>query len=284
MRVFYFLKGLLQALNPIRVFNQIFELVRKLNPIKIIEQSLRIVVLLLVAFILYSHQAEINHIKSETGIIREIPFDAFAQVEVGVLINSPPDGGQSFEFTSVGSGMLIDYKDGISTILTADHVCNPPPLDHWYGLVGRQNIEKTVSITSYYGNIVEAEVVLNDTEYDLCLVRAEVYWTIPVNISSVPPRVGEKIYNVASPTGFFYPGMVPILEGRYSGDLGYPQDYDSVYSVYTRRGSSGSAVLNSHGEIIGIIHSAIGDLSHVGIASTWQELNDFMLTYEVFFY
>ena len=269
----------LEFLNPMRVITPLVSLIKKIDPIKFVQQSLRIVTLLLIAFILYSHQSEINHIKSEAGILEEIPYDAFAQIEIEVLINAP--GSEPFSFASVGSGMLVDYEDGVSTIITADHVCNPPPLDRWYALVGRSNIEKTITLTSYYGHEIEAEVVLNNAEYDLCLIRAEVYWAEPIPIAVSPAAPGEKVYNVAAPTGFFYPGMVPILEGRYSGDLGYFQDYDSVYSVFTKRGSSGSAVLNHRGEIVGIIHSAIENIDHIGIACTWQELNDFMLTYEV---
>lgn len=258
-------------------------LILKINPVKVLEASLKICLLSLITIILYSHQIEINKIKPEVGTLDNIPYDAFAQVEIGVDINLPEDK-ESFSFGSVGSGILVDYSNGVSTLITADHVCNPPPLDKWYAMVGRENIKKTITLKTFYGQEAEGEIVLNDANYDLCLVRAEVEWSTPVPIASGPPVMAEKVFNIAAPTGFFYPGMVPILEGRYSGDIGYNQDYDSIHTVYTKRGSSGSAILNSRGEIIGITHSAIGDITHLGIASTWYEVNDFMLTYELLFY
>ena len=279
------LRKLLSKLNPLNAFKAtvgfIQALISKINPVKILEVLLRTSILFLITIVLYSHQLEINKIKPEVGTLDNIPYDAFAQIEIGIKINSPEE---SFEFGSTGSGILVDYANGISTVITADHVCNPPPVDKWYALVGRDNIEKKIIIKTFYGDDIEGEVVLNDANYDLCLIRAEIKWSTPVKISATPPQLGGKVFNIAAPTGFFYPGMVPILEGRYSGDIGYNQDYDSIHTVYTKRGSSGSAVLNSRGEIVGIIHSAIGDLDHIGIASTWYEVNDFMLTYELLFY
>jgi len=275
----------LSMLNPWNAFKAIFGFIQvvilKINPVRLLETLLKICLLSLITIILYSHQLEINKIKPEVGTLDNIPYDAFAQVEIGIKINSPEE---SFEFGSTGSGILVDYANGVSTIITADHVCNPPPLDKWYALVGRENIEKKITLKTFYGHEVEGEVVLNDSNYDLCLIRAEVEWSTPVRISAAPPALGEKVFNIAAPTGFFYPGVVPILEGRYSGDIGYNQDYDSIHTVYTKRGSSGSGVLNHRGEIVGIIHSAIGDLEHLGISSTWYEVNDFMLTYEILFY
>ncbi len=281
------LRNFLSRLNPLNAFLAFSRLVktfiRKINPVKVLEVSLKVCLLSLVTIILYSHQIEINKIKPEVGTLDNIPYDAFAQVEIGVKINLPEDQ-ESFEFKSVGSGILVDYSNGVSTLITADHVCNPPPLDRWYAMVGRENIEKTITLKTFYGQEAESTVILNDANYDLCLVRAEIEWSTPVKIAGGPPVMAEKVFNVAAPTGFFYPGMVPILEGRYSGDIGYNQDYDSIYTVYTKRGSSGSAILNSRGEIIGITHSAFVDLTHLGIASTWYEVNDFMLTYELLFY
>ena len=280
------LRKLLAKLNPFNAFSyvahQLKRILLSINPIKTLELLLKVTLLSLIVLILYSHQLEINRIKPEIGTLEAIPYDAFAQVEIDIEIDSPD--GENFEFASTGSGILVDYADGISTILTADHVCNPPPLDRWFALVGRENIKKTILLKTFYGKDVEGEIVLNDSNYDLCLIRAEVYWSTPVKIAPAPPEIGEKVYNIAAPTGFFYPGMVPILEGRYSGDVGYSHDYDSIHTVYTRRGSSGSAILNYKGEIIGITHSAIEDISNIGISSTWYEVNDFMLTYQILFY
>jgi len=56
-----------------------------------------------------------------------------------------------------------------------------------------------------------------------------------------------------------------------------------VYAIPTHRGSSGSAILNRKGKIIGVIHSSLEDFDHLAISCTLEELKDFIDTYHSIF-
>ena len=88
---------------------------------------------------------------------------------------------------------------------------------------------------------------------------------------------------MAAPDGFFAPGMVPLLEGYNSGNVGAVGYEDTVYTIPTKGGSSGSPVLNSEGEVIGVTHSAIAGVENIAIACTWDELDSFLFRYNSLF-
>lgn len=245
-------------------------------------QSLRISAWLLLCFILFSHDQKINEIQADSSGSLVFPYESFGKVVIDVEIDSSFTS-ESFEFSSSGSSIVVDTSEGVSTILTAEHVCNPPPIKRWAAIAPQGSINKEITIEDFYGNKHEAEIVLTDPGYDLCLLRVAAVWAPGVPLADSPVSIGEKVYNVAAPGGFFQPGMVPLLEGRYSGDMGWIADNDSVYTIPVRGGSSGSGVFNSRGELIGVIHSAIYDFPNVGLACTYEELNDFMLTYYTLF-
>jgi len=70
-------------------------------------------------------------------------------------------------------------------------------------------------------------------------------------MSQTAPSIGDKVFNLAAPAGIFGKGMVPILEGYYSGTLGEA----AIYSILATGGSSGSPVFNYKGQLVGMIHS-----------------------------
>lgn len=235
-----------------------------------------LVLVLLSTIVVYSNHNRIKNLESKSDFL--FPYDAFGQVEVHILVDEgQPD---EMDFTSAGSGAVVDVNGFAPTslILTANHVCNPIP----YTIIVRNEfteINKSISVTDYYGYIREATIVYIDIDYDLCLLEVEGAWTLPLSVAKQPATIGEKVYNISAPAGFFEPGMVPLLEGYYSGDIGWTLDADSIYTIPTRRGSSGSPVMNSRGEVIGVIHSAIEGFAGAGIATTWHELDDFITDY-----
>ncbi len=227
-----------------------------------------------------------NHLKIEAVNESEnfiFPYDAFGQVEISIILERTLDGEVFIaQFSSSGSGSVVDIIDEESIVLTANHVCNP--FEDSSSLQPSVSVRsKYLEVTSYYGETYHAEVLYSDSDYDLCLLRVEGLWATPVAISHSPAYVGERVYNMGAPSGFFAPGMVPLFDGYASGNIGRLGYQNSIYTIPTRGGSSGSPVLNSEGEIIGVIHSAIAEVENVAIACTWDELQDFMDRYEYLF-
>lgn len=129
----------------------------------------------------------------------------------------------------------------------------------------------------YYGNIREAEYFSSDRFNDVCLIRTRETWGTPVPIATSMPEIGETVYNVAAPLGIFNPGMAPMFQGSYVGSDSAQRQY---YSLPARPGSSGSAITNTRGEIIGVLHSAFRGLEHMAICSSLTSVLELMETIE----
>jgi len=65
--------------------------------------------------------------------------------------------------------------------------------------------------------------------------------------------------------------MVLAFEGYFAG---IDSDGDVITTIPTRPGSSGSAILNEQGKIVGIIHSAISQFESVGIGAPIDKVHD----------
>ena len=213
------------------------------------------------------------------------PYNSFAYINVeltfteSIAIPMPEEFPNSIN--SRGSGMVIGTtSNGNSAILTANHVCNPPPFSAMGWAVG---FDKKITITDFYGNKFIATILLADLSDDLCILEAENMNIEGVPFSLIEPVMGEKVYSVAAPMAFFSPGMVPLLEGYYSGDIFSSQGLDSVYTVPAREGSSGSSLLNERGEVIAVVHSSISGLENVAICSTYPEVKAFLYEFENLF-
>ena len=73
----------------------------------------------------------------------------------------------------------------------------------------------------------------------------------PLKVSNDFPKIGDKALIASGPFGYGIPGMmVPIFEGIYSGKTPDKKDY---YTLQVVPGSSGSLIVNSEGDVIGIV-------------------------------
>ena len=176
-----------------------------------------------------------------------------------------------------GSGIVVRSLSHSTFILTADHVCrgqqvetiNIPTASGPAQVVMSRSLRlKTVD---YYGNVRYAEYFSSDAPNDICLIRTKGTWGAAVPIAESLPEIGERVYNVAAPTGIFNPGMVPMFEGFFSGSDTRRLHY---YTVPARPGSSGSSILNRHGEIVAVIHSAYTGFENIAICSSLTSIHE----------
>tara|TARA_R110002060_G_scaffold15376_4_gene21434 strand:+ start:65 stop:880 length:816 start_codon:yes stop_codon:yes gene_type:complete len=177
-----------------------------------------------------------------------------------------------------GSGFVVSHSKSKTYIVTAEHVCNfkiekPPTLSNIvYNFV---SINK-VKLTDFNGNIYSANIKYADKKNDICILESDGIWGSATPTANEMPRHGERVYNIAAPYGIFYPGMALTFDGYYSGT---DQWGNEVYTLPTRPGSSGSAIFNSAGELVSIIHSSTMALENIGIGCKLKNLKSAISSY-----
>lgn len=168
-------------------------------------------------------------------------------------------------FTSTGSGMAINLVRGLSTVITAGHVC-------------KKNMPKSVSkyseiveVVDTKGLVHQAIVILTSLDNskgdpDLCVLWVPSLDTHKVNFSMSAPSVGDEIYYVGAPMGVFHPPVVPIFKGIFSGNI---DASSSMITAPAAGGSSGSAVLTMKNEIVGVVWAVHPSFHHVSISTNY---------------
>jgi S1-C subfamily serine protease len=174
--------------------------------------------------------------------------------------------------SATGSGMTI--KIGRKKyVLTAAHVCSPAKFNPSLAIMDvLELISVKLTGTGFYGNKSDFEIVAIDVENDICILKPSSWWISPhVPMARNIPDQGSKLFVTAAPLGIFEPGMVLTFEGYFGG---IDSDGDMIMSIPTRPGSSGSAILNEQGKIVGVIHSAISQFESVGIGTPIEKVHD----------
>lgn len=188
------------------------------------------------------------------------------------------------ELNSTASGVILGHYNDMTLVATSAHVCSME--------FGRQ---LNFFVPDYDKNdpswhlLERPFFVLNDLNggqtigiklkidhmSDLCMLVSKKIPMPEAEISNHNPLVGEKYFNIAAPHGIWSKKVVPLLEGRFIGDVKSPFTGAPSYmfSIPASGGSSGSPVFNWYGNIVGLIHSAYGKFEHISLAATNDQLN-----------
>lgn len=139
-------------------------------------------------------------------------------------------------FLATGTGFVIDEH----TLVTNRHV-----------------IEDTshLEISTYDGHTVEATAARSTTAADIAIIRIEETLPVAAQLATLDPRTGDAITVIGYPGG----GRLTTTSGIVLGNVQDPLN-GSVGSVLgttaqVEPGSSGSPVLNSDGEVVGVIYA-----------------------------
>ncbi len=108
-----------------------------------------------------------------------------------------------------------------------------------------------------------AEVIHSDADEDFILFRVNVSNTNHIPIAKYKPQVGEKVYAIGSPRG---------LENTFSsGEVSQWRDKNLMQiSVLIDHGSSGGALINEYGEVVGITSGSFADGSQANLNYAWS--------------
>jgi hypothetical protein len=164
------------------------------------------------------------------------PHPAVARIVV-------PEG----EATSFGSGTLIDVRDGFGIVVTNWHVV--------------RDAQGPIEVIFPNGFTSKARALKTDADWDLA---ALVVWrppVEPVKIAAAAPQPGDQLTICG-----YGPGVYRAATGRctqyYAPKENLPQQMVEL-NVEARQGDSGGPILNSRGELAGVLFGA-GDGTTLG--------------------
>jgi S1-C subfamily serine protease len=229
------------------------------------------VCLFILLFICISSCAHNNSVLSNPAKVKQ----SFVKMDVMISLVRTIDGqDQKLNAGSVASGAGVVYGNEIH-VLTANHVCDYSDV---VGPAEQMGYAPTIKISAIdvTGERHSLEIVKQNAEADLCLLKGKKKkLNIPVlRLSDSPPEKNKKYFNFAAPAGVFNAGVVPLYEGNYAGV------FYGVYALYTipvYPGSSGSPIVNSSGELVGMVHSVHRNFHHVSFSATHDQLSIFLL-------
>lgn len=107
------------------------------------------------------------------------------------------------------------------------------------------------------------DVIHSNAYEDFILFRVNVSNTNFIPLSKYKPQVGEKIYAIGSPRG---------LENTFSsGEVSQWRDKNLMQiSALIDHGSSGGALINEYGEVVGITSGSFADGSQANLNYAWS--------------
>jgi serine protease Do len=155
------------------------------------------------------------------------------------------DGQQGFQ----GSGFFID-NHGLA--VSNYHVFKGTT-------IGMEQIKLLNDDTVY--NV--SEVIKKSSDEDFIIFRVNCNDTNYIPMATAKPKIGEKVYAIGSPRG---------LENTFSsGEVSQWRDTNLMQiSALIDHGSSGGALINEYGEVIGITSGSFADGSQANLNYAWS--------------
>lgn len=214
--------------------------------------------LFLTSILLFSLSAGCNHTRLDLLKTQpskaEINLYQVRQSFVGIYKTEMLESARVLK--SFGSGMTV----GKHLVLTAAHVCAGAPTS----LV-------KLMVIDIKGRQFLAEIKKKDVLNDICLVEVNKLPGKAIVVSDEAPFEGQSVWSVAAPYGLWAPGMVPILAGHFAGTTKGKQ----FYTFRLAPGSSGSAVVNRDGKIVGITTHMTGGFP-LALGPTLEQIRTFL--------
>lgn len=171
--------------------------------------------------------------------------DIFRKYTKAVFMIFTTNGEQAFQ----GSGFFINAH-GLA--VSNYHVFKGT-------LVGDEQIKLAGSDRAYKVR----EVIVKDEQNDFILFTVDVDNTVYIPIARQRPDVGERVYAIGSPRG---------LENTFSsGEVSQWRDRNLMQiDVQIDHGSSGGALINTYGEVVGITSGTFDAESQANLNYAWS--------------
>lgn len=173
-------------------------------------------------------------------------YQVFSLYHSAVFMIYTTDGSRTYQ----GSGFFID-TNGLA--VSNYHVFQGTGM-------GMESIKLDKDDNNYYK---VSEVYHKSSENDFILFRVNCGKTNCIPIANRKPNIGEKVFAIGSPRG---------LENTFSsGDVSQWRDTNLMQiSALIDHGSSGGALINEYGEVVGITSGTFADGSQANLNYAWS--------------
>lgn len=253
------------------------------------------VLILIIALFLPTFESFVFQ-KMNKGFMEQVDKHALpANIKIVRIKYCNEDSGISVSVSAGASGVVFLREGDRYFALTARHVIADSEnasnirimamryddLDYADSL---ERDEKYPGIVGYYEHFSEAAVEYSDDQYDLAIISFssdEIIAALPV--SEEAPRYGDKVAAMSNPHGKRNIIAVGRISSRkpvpFGDEAGKKQHAVIRHTCSLSEGSSGSALLNEHLEIVGINLGGGGNLfrQHLyGMAMPSDRILDFL--------
>lgn len=169
----------------------------------------------------------------------------FAKYNTSVFMVFTSDGHNGYQ----GSGFFIN-SNGLA-------------VSNYHVFQGTNIGAEQIKLSNREETYKVAEVIHSDANEDFILFRVNVSNTTYIPIAKYKPQVGEKVYAIGSPRG---------LENTFSsGEVSQWRDKNLMQiSALIDHGSSGGALINEYGEVVGITSGSFADGSQANLNYAWS--------------
>lgn len=215
--------------------------------------------------------------KSVVQIKNSISFEKCEITEEGE-IGECEKASQDF---AVGSGFAIGESGEYQTkhIGTAGHLCKLSEMQkarmRLRGLftgVYLKNIKlHSFKVISDEEDEFDSKRIKVDRKLDACLLNVEGRSFPALEMAKKGPKRGKRYFSMGAPLGI----TDYLTSGLYSGPKEFRGQEWQMYSMPSAGGSSGSAILNKEGEIVGIISLGVPRFKEVSISPKFAKLHFF---------
>lgn len=185
----------------------------------------------------------------------EKSFEELAQLASSVVMIAIHD--RKGEVIGTGSGIMIGPR---GYILTNNHVASGGAY-YSVRLEGEEELYRTSEVIKYHPLL------------DLALIRIDRNLVpIPLYRGSKALVRGQKVVAIGSPLGFFN----SVSDGIISGFRNFDGVNMIQFTAPISHGSSGGAVLNMYGEVIGISTAGVDSGQNINLAVSYEDIFHFV--------
>ncbi len=200
-------------------------------------------------------------------------------VECGMILKMPeaiPAKGlaptEIFELAEKASAKIATFnKSGITLYSGSGFVANEGGMvvTNYHVIEGANMVVATIDGVEYIAD----QVLAYDADKDVALLQLALGegQTLPfLKLCDALPKAGERVYAIGNPQGYvntFSDGIVTCAQ-REIGGVKYVQ-----HNAATSTGSSGGALLNAYGEVVGIVTSSVKNSQNLNFAVAVSEID-----------